>query len=67
VTHLHSLTRLSQAIGLDCDWLRCEAIAGRIPCRNIGQRLVFDLSDVEAAIERRLAQSDLSEECVKCH
>ena len=52
--NLHALalhTRLPR------EWLRREALAGRIPCLRIGQKLLFNPEAVEQALAKRAATS----------
>lgn len=44
---LHATCR---ALGLPADWLREEALAGRIPCLRAGTRLLFDLERVRSIV-----------------
>jgi hypothetical protein len=46
------LNRLALQLRLPRDWLRQEALAGRLPCLKVGRRLLFD----PAAVERALAE-----------
>jgi hypothetical protein len=55
VNDLLSLSRLSARLRLPRDWLRAEALAGRIPCLQIGRRLLFNPIAVEAALGTRAA------------
>ena len=52
---LLSLNQLAQALRLNRDWLRREALAGRIPCLRAGRRLLFNLEAVRAALAERAA------------
>jgi hypothetical protein len=49
------LQRLSLLLGLSRDWLRKEALAGRIPCLQAGKRLLFHRTAVERALHERAA------------
>jgi excisionase family DNA binding protein len=48
---------LSKELKLPRDWLRQEAIAGRIPCLRVGRRLLFNAEAVEKALAERAATS----------
>jgi hypothetical protein len=52
---LTSLAGLSARLRLPREWLRAEAIAGRIPCLKIGRKLLFSLSAVEKSLAERAA------------
>ncbi len=45
-----TLHATSRALGLPADWLRDEALAGRIPCLRAGTRLLFDLELVRKIV-----------------
>lgn len=50
-----SIVGLSQATKLPAAWLRAEALAGRLPCLEVGRRLLFDLDAVKKALSARAA------------
>jgi hypothetical protein len=50
---LLNLSRLSQALRLPREWLKAEALAGRLPCLRVGRRLRFDAEAVEQALSER--------------
>ena len=52
-----TLNRLAAELKLSKDWLRQEAIAGRLPCLRIGRKLLFNLSAVNQALADRAAKS----------
>jgi hypothetical protein len=47
------LNRLAARLRLPSDWLKAEAMAGRIPCLRVGRRLLFNAE----AVEHSLAQA----------
>ena len=47
------LTRLSRLLGLPAAWLKSEAEAGRLPHLRIGERLRFNVRDVERTLAER--------------
>jgi len=47
LTNLHGIKR---ALNLPYDWLRREALAGRLPCLKIGRQLRFNVHAVRAAL-----------------
>jgi hypothetical protein len=47
------LNRLAARLRLPADWLRDEALAGRIPCLRIGRKLLFSPDAVERALAER--------------
>lgn len=49
-TSFVSLLRLVQLTGLPAEWLKAEAIAGRLPHLKIGRRLMFNPELVEQAL-----------------
>ena len=55
MTDLLTLHRLAAHLRIDRDWLRQEALAGRLPCLRVGRKLLFSLSAVECAIAERAA------------
>jgi hypothetical protein len=54
---LLGLSGLAQELRLPRDWLRGEAIAGRLPCLRIGRRFLFDLEAVRCALAQQAAAS----------
>jgi hypothetical protein len=46
---------LSSRLRLPRDWLRGEALAGRIPCLKIGRKLLFNPDAVEKTLAERAA------------
>jgi len=50
-----SLYALSRELRLPAAWLRAEAAAGRLPCLQVGRRLLFDLDAVKSALASRAA------------
>jgi hypothetical protein len=52
LTNLHGL---AAALRLPRNWLRREALAGRIPCLRIGRKLLFERDSVERALAQRAA------------
>jgi excisionase family DNA binding protein len=51
--HLLPLSRLAARLRLPADWLREEALAGRIPCLRVGRKLLFNADAVEKALAER--------------
>lgn len=54
---LHHLSQLAVRLKLPRDWIRHEALAGRLPCLRVGRRLVFSFAAVTAALAERAACS----------
>ena len=52
-----NLTGLAVQTGLPREWLRREALGGRIPCLRVGRKLLFNAAAVEAALAERAANS----------
>jgi excisionase family DNA binding protein len=52
-----TLNHLASELKLPKEWLREEAIAGRLPCLRIGRKLLFNLSAVNQALADRAAKS----------
>jgi excisionase family DNA binding protein len=50
---LTSLNRLASELRLSREWLRREALAGRIPCLRVGRRMLFNLTAVRTALAER--------------
>jgi excisionase family DNA binding protein len=48
-----TLNRLATELKLPKDWLRHEAIAGRLPCLRVGRKILFNLSAVNQALADR--------------
>jgi hypothetical protein len=46
-SHTVNLTGLSARLRLPREWLRQEALAGRIPCLRVGRRLLFNVEAVD--------------------
>jgi hypothetical protein len=44
---------------LPVSWLRAEALAGRIPCLQVGPRLLFNLGAVLEALAVRAAAGEV--------
>jgi hypothetical protein len=57
VENLLSLPRLAAQLRLPREWLRAEALAGRLPCLRVGRKLLFNLSAVERELAERAALS----------
>jgi hypothetical protein len=55
VDQLCSLSRLSGRLKLPRDWLRREALEGRLPCLKVGRKLLFNLAAVESVLASRAA------------
>lgn len=52
---LMSLHRLATHLRLPREWLKREAVEGRLPCLRIGRRLLFNVEAVQKAIAERAA------------
>jgi excisionase family DNA binding protein len=52
---LTTLTGLAVRLGLPRDWLRAEALAGRIPCLKVGRKMRFNPDAVEQTLAARAA------------
>jgi hypothetical protein len=50
------LSGLSTHLRLPARWLKAEAKAGRIPCLQVGARMLFNIEAVERALAERAAQ-----------
>jgi hypothetical protein len=57
VSDLLSLHQLAGRIRLPREWLRDEALAGRLPCLRVGRKLFFNLSTIEKILAERAANS----------
>jgi hypothetical protein len=53
VQTLTSLADLSAQLRLPRQWLRAEALAGRLPCLKVGRKLLFNPGAVEKALAER--------------
>jgi excisionase family DNA binding protein len=53
---LLTLTRLARNLGLSRDWLRREALQGRLPHLRAGRRLLFCEDAVKNALLERASQ-----------
>ena len=58
---LIGLHGLAVALGLPRDWLRAEALAGRMPCLKAGKRLLFNREAVERTLLKRAAVNTIQE------
>jgi hypothetical protein len=52
-TRLIQLVPLAKRLGVPVEWLRTEALAGRVPCVNADGRLLFSPRAVQQALVRR--------------
>lgn len=62
MSELYTLRMLAlrfKRYGLTVGWLRAEAEAGRIPCFQVGRRLLFDAEAVEAALLERARHGEV--------
>lgn len=48
---------VANRLGLPENWLRAEALAGRIPSLRVGRRLMFRPEDVERTLAERAAKA----------
>jgi hypothetical protein len=53
---LSNLAGLSAQLRLPREWLRQEALAGRIPCLRIGRKMLFNCEAVERTLAERAAE-----------
>jgi hypothetical protein len=54
---LLTLSRLAARCRLPREWLREEALAGRLPCLRIGRKLLFNLTAVQQVLAERAASN----------
>jgi hypothetical protein len=47
------LHRLAARLRLPADWLRAEALSGRIPCLRVGKKMLFNAEAVERVLAER--------------
>jgi hypothetical protein len=50
---LRDLANYYKRFGLSFDWLKAEALAGRIPCFRVGRKFLFDPEAVEQSLLQR--------------
>jgi hypothetical protein len=50
----------ARALKVKPEWLRDEALAGRVPCLRAGDDLLFNLNAVRAVLAERAAEERLS-------
>ena len=55
MSDLLTLHRLAARLRLPREWLRDEALAGRLPCLRVGRKLLFSLPAVERVLVERAA------------
>jgi hypothetical protein len=55
VNELVTLHRLAMHMRLPRQWLRAEALSGRLPCLRVGRKLLFNLPTVESMLAERAA------------
>ncbi len=48
-----SVHRAAVKLGVPVEWLRTEAVAGRLPALKIGRRLLFNVAAVHQALQDR--------------
>lgn len=53
-----SLDQVATRFGVPSNWLRAEAIAGRIPCLKAGRRMLFNAAAVETELAARAGHSN---------
>lgn len=58
---LLNLFGLARELRLPVNWLKGEALTGRIPCLKIGRRLRFNKKAVEDSLAKRAAKGDTDE------
>jgi hypothetical protein len=54
---LVTLNRLAVHLRLPREWLRTEAVAGRLPCLRVGRKFLFNLQTVERLLAERAASN----------
>jgi len=57
LSDLLTLHQLAIRLRLPREWLRAEAMAGRIPCLRAGRKLLFSLATIERILAERAATS----------
>jgi hypothetical protein len=57
VSDLLTLHRLAAHLHLSREWLRAEALAGRLTCLRVGRKLLFSLPTIERILAERAASS----------
>jgi excisionase family DNA binding protein len=57
MSDLVTLHQLAARLRLSREWLREEALAGRLPCLRVGRKLLFNLPAVERILAERAATS----------
>ena len=50
---LLSLANAAKSLGVKSSWLKQEAEAGRVPCLDVGDRLLFNVPAVENVLVER--------------
>jgi hypothetical protein len=55
VSDLITLHQLAVRLRLPREWLRAEALAGRLPCLRVRRKLLFSLPTVERILAERAA------------
>lgn len=50
------LRRAAGRLGVPANWLRREALAGRVPYLRVGRRMLFNPAAVEGALLNRASQ-----------
>ncbi len=54
---ISNLRQLARRTHLPQAWLKAEALAGRIPCLQVGRKLLFNFDAVDEALAQRAATS----------
>ena len=60
---LSTLAALAAELKLPRNWIRREALAGRLPCLRVGRRILFNAAAVKAALATRAAESREGASC----
>lgn len=55
MSELLSLHRAARRLGVTSNWLKQEAVAGRVPCLSAGSRLLFDEATLTESLRQRAA------------
>ena len=63
MSELLSLPRAARRLGVSAQWLKAEAVAGRVPCLRADSRYLFDIDAVVQALRPRAVRGEGTEEC----
>lgn len=62
MSELLSLPRAARRLGVSAQWLKAEAVAGRVPCLRADSRYLFDIDAVVQALRPRAVRGEGPEE-----